>query len=199
MMSTPHHRVRSFWPFTAVMLLALAFLPAAAFATGQPNAANCIIHLEPSHNGQASATTDGPCFETLAEAVAAATGNRVQLPKTASPADIDQALHADEVRTSGDMGTAASYVLSIEYQHINFEGDRFIFYGPTTCASASYFKNLDSVSNDRISSSHGYSYCNRVRHFRHIDRGGIYIDCTPSCEAMGEMNDRTSSIVWRYN
>lgn len=180
----------------SAFIVSMAFSPA---ATAAPNKDHCIIHLEPAQHGPESRATPGACFETLAESVTVATGNRVKLPKHATFEEIDQALQASDTTSAADAGTAATYVLSIEYTSTYQNGSSRSFTGDHPCTVVGY--GLESVSsgwNDIISSSHGYSGCNTVIHYEHIDYRGATRTCTPTCNTMGVMDNATSSLRWRH-
>ena len=183
--------------------LAAAFIVSIAFSTATtaaPKKDHCIIHLEPALTGHESRATPGACFETLAESVTAATGNRVTLPKHATREEIDQALQARDTASASEAGTAATYVLSIEYVGTYEDGSSRSFTGDRPCSSAVGYNmgSMPSGWNDIISSSRGYSGCNTVIHYEHINYRGATRTCTPACNTMGVMNNQTSSLRWRH-
>ncbi len=175
-------------------------LACATATTAAPTKDHCIIHLEPAQNGRESRATPRACFETLAESVMAATGNRVQLPPHATVADVDQALQAEDAEPAPDTGTAATYVLSIEYASTYQSGSSRTFTGDRPCSSSLGYNmgSMPSGWNDIISSSRGYSGCNTVIHYEHINHGGASRSCTPTCNTMGVMDNETSALRWRH-
>lgn len=194
-----HPRQRFWMSLVALIALALSTVPGDSAAKDQPKREHCVVHLEPATAGRPSPMKQGPCFATLAESIAAATNGRVQLPATATAAQVDQSLR--DLSTSGDVGTATEYVLSIEFWDAYFAGQTYTFTASAPC-SPTVFYSLDNFNfswNDRISSSQGYSNCNKVRHWEHSPRAGATIDCPPSCATMGVMNDATSALEWFYS
>lgn len=169
--------------------------------TATPKQDHCIIHLEPALPGQASRVTPGACFATLAESVMAATGNRIQLPNDATLDEIDQALEAQDAAAAADAGTAVTYVLSIEYMATDQTGSSRSFTGGAPCTATRGYNmgSMPSGWNDVISSSRGYSNCNKVEHYEHINYRGAVRACTPTCNTMGIMNNETSSMWWHHS
>ena len=189
--------ITTFIRFVVATTFVVSFAMPSAL-TAAPKKDHCIIHLEPALNGQESRATPGACFATLAESVMAATGNRVQLPKDATVEAIDQALQAHDTAAAADAGTAATYVLSIEYNGTYQSGSSRSFTGSAPCTATLGYKmgSMTSGWNDVISSSRGYSNCNKIEHYEHADHRGAVRACTPTCNTMGIMNNETSSLWW---
>lgn len=158
-------------------------------------AQHCIGRLEPlSPEQKVSEVFDVRCFDTFSDALAAATGGKVLVPKDFRPDDLTQDIL--------DAATADT-VLGVDYWDANFQGSTYTWYTSHTpgCTDGStYGANLPSSWNDVISSGRGYAGCNNMKHYEHANYGGSLKICGQdwtSCATMGVMNDQTTSVNLR--
>jgi hypothetical protein len=157
---------------------------------------HCIVGLEPLKEGQEeSVASEMTCFTNFSEAIAAATGGAVQLPKDIDPSGITEEMLQSAM-------PAAQTIISVSYQHSNFGGSSLTHYANNTygCTNgSSYFvSSLPSGWNDVISSTRLWGGCDRTYFFEHISFGGAALRVGPTTQlnGFGAMNDETSSIRW---
>lgn len=133
------------------------------------------------------------CFPTFSAAIEFATRGRVRLPDTMTVEELD-----DDLLNGPDLGTLATYVIAIEYEHINYGGASYTITNGNTCHGYQHsISSMPSGWNDVISSARAYAGCNHSYHYEHINFVGAIVDCHGTCSWIGDaMNDRTSSIRW---
>jgi hypothetical protein len=139
------------------------------------------------------------CFSTFRDAVFFATKGRVLLPKRSFDEQLD--ILEQELRTRQDELTkAASFVLAIDYEHINFGGSTLTWTADTACTVDIGYSaaNMPSGWNDRLSSTRGFSDCSKNILWEHQNFVGAKLTCRPNCSSVGSMNDKTSSRQWRH-
>src|SRR5690606_38540035 len=77
------------------------------------------------------------CFDTVADALAYATGNAISLPKTASTKDAVQALrHAEPIQPSAL--PTATYVVGTYWQDGSRGGSSYVVVGNQMCGAVHY-------------------------------------------------------------
>jgi len=202
--------MKKFFVSVLVALLATIAVPVvvlAAPATNQGPLQHCVMKLAPLRPGQHTSDILGSsCYQTFAEAIAAATGGRVHLASTIRPQDLTQAMlntGLNATSQSASNVTNTQYVLSVEYWDWHDSGATWTPTGSAPCSSSIGY-NVSYVGNtwnDQISSATGYSGCNHVKHWDNSGFKGSNIMCTNSsstCWTMGAMNDHTSSIEWNH-
>lgn len=145
------------------------------------------------------ATSDvrpGRCFETYRDAVAYATGGRLQLVSGASPKDVS-AVQLSE-------SALGSTMIGRDYEDPNYDcnifgpclewwvgDDHGCFGGHDYVASS-----MPSGWDNQVSSTQAYAGCSRNKNFEHPNYAGAVLTCKPNCATMGVMNDATSSKKW---
>lgn len=164
------------------------------YGTGDPHQ-HCIAQVAPLQVGQAPPPVSNfQCFATFSQALAAATGGKVQTAPDFRPDDLTQAMLSSP---------ATDTVLGVDYWDSNFSGSTYTWYTTHTAGctdGSSYGGNLPSSWNDQISSARGYAGCNDMIHYENSNYGGSSRDCHQdwtSCATMGVMNDQTSSVNLR--
>jgi len=216
---------------TALAIGVLAALVTAAPATADPLptpdppptptspgsgvAQHCVVKL----TAYSSEPGVAKCFHTFPEAISFATGGRlVDVPL--SPAEaVDDPAFAAHLAAGANGGPVddpkpkeVNVVLSIEYEHINFNAGAFgssnTFVGDKLCDAATdipeyaqpdlrnSLPQLPNGANDLISSFRTYSNCN-ANHYEHVDFGGAATGYWTTRDYIGDdWNDKASSISW---
>ncbi len=167
---------------------------------------HCVRHFEPvSPDVKEPVTQDKGCYSNFADALAAATGGRVLLPKEFRPDDITQEILDTGLADAKLAGIQTYVVIGIDWEHANFQGSSIInetdhSAGCTDGTSYGWENMGGNWWNDRISSAQGYTGC-RADHYEAAYYGGALLRCYPNstsvCANSGVMNDQTSSINWR--
>lgn len=170
-------------------LLVTAATTTTAYAADTSGGSHCTVGVAPSGTSSPNAS-QVRCFGTLSEAVAFATGGRVQLPANATVVTEAQ---------SSRPGVNANPLLGIEYEDSNYGGSTWTLYGSsgTGCyngVSYGYYTIGQYGWGDKISSAKAYSGCTGV-HYENSNATGSIRNCT--CSTMGVMNDETSAIIFR--
>ena len=134
------------------------------------------------------------CFHQFSEAIAFATGGRVQLAADATPADVDEALLRGAVQASSGL---APHVIAIEYSDENFGGSSLTVQSAASCETASVTLDLADPWRNSVSSARVFGGCNHAYHYESGGLKGARVDCGRGCSFVGEaLNDRTSSLKW---
>lgn len=182
------------------VLLAVAacvWIGSAAGATTPAKGGNCVGEPMPAHQAHMAGPANVRCFGSFADAIAAATSDRVRLAETTNPAKLSKAqlqtiFGAPKVHTPD-----ASYVLSIDYKDAEYRGNTFTWYQSSRCG-AFIAPHMPSGWNDTISSTHAYSGC-AVTLFYNANYGPptypIHVDAAASYGG-SVLNDQTSSEKW---
>ncbi len=186
-------------PFPSLVVL-LLYSPFLGFSATSAQAAHthlnhCVEQLAPLQAGETTSKILAfHCYATFSQAIAAATGGRVQLPAHATPADLGPA----DLAPHGQASPNTTYVLSIEYWDWHYLGTSWTLTGSLPCNQVGGYglSYVGNTWNDQISSARGFSNCNHVLHWENANFGGTVLDCHPDCYEMGAMNDQTSSIQW---
>lgn len=170
-------------------------------ATAEPlsTAANrhCVMRLVPldSEGSQPIPQTKPECYPTFRDAIFFATGGIVLLP-TKQPFSVQLEILGEELKAREEQLVAAStFVNAVDYQHINYGGASLIWEatGPCTPSVSWYKYSMPSGWNDVVSSTRGYSDCNKNILWEHSNLSGAKLTCRPNCSSVGSMNDKTSS------
>lgn len=172
------------------------------YAPGTPRQ-HCIAQIEPLQPGQEiSEVLDVKCFNNFSDALAAATGGRVQVPQDFRPDDLTQEI-LDSATSKVVDAPMVDTVVGVDYWDVNFQGSTYTWwttYTPGCSDGSSYGADLPSSWNNQISSGRGYAGCNNMKHYENTGYGGSLIICGQnwtSCANMGIMNDQTSSVNLR--
>lgn len=163
---------------------------------------HCVVHLEPLQEGEtASKAQELGCYPTYQEAVAVATNGRVHLPADVEPGVVtDEMLNGD---ASSEGETLLNAIIGQSYWTSGFGGSSITWIGDSDgCLDGDQFQHPDIHQfgwGDAIGSSRSYSGCSQFIHFEHTNYGGTSITCNMgnTCEYMGYMFRKTSSLKWR--
>lgn len=184
---------------------ALAMCAAAALAVGLTGQAlaepvsgsparSCVVTLPPEDGRDAPSAPR--CYDSLAEAVSAVTGDAVHIPPHSNTLTQDQ-LDAGKRDASTKRGTKSRRIIGIEYEHSGYRGTSKVYnVNAGSCRSGGTYRDgdlSDDPLNDEISSARSYEGCTST-HYQHSGFSGMEHDCR--CSSMEAMNDRTSSIRW---
>ena len=164
---------------------------------------HCVVRLEAagSDEPQLPTPTEPECYPTFRDAIFFATRGVVLLPARETFSVQLEILDQELKARRDELSAAASYVLAIDSEHINYQGASHVWTAPGPCLplGASYQQASGMPSswwNDRVSSTRGYSDCDRNVLFEHANYGGGSFTCWPDCSSVGWINDRTSSRKW---
>ncbi len=164
---------------------------------------HCIARMEPLQPGQKISESLGvTCFGTFSDALAAATGGRVQVSRDFRPDDLTQDI-LDTGLTNRAGTPAIDTVVGVDYLDANFQGSTYTWYTTHTAGctdGSSYGADLPSGWDNQISSGRGYAGCSNMKHYENTGYGGSLTICGQdwtSCANMGIMNDQTSSVNLR--
>lgn len=166
--------------------------PTPPFAINLGPGQHCVIEIDPLRPGE-SVSQMHPigCFATFSEAIAAATGDEIQLPADVDPTEITPEMLAP---------AQSNIVVGIDYINPNFGGQSVTWETAHTpgCSDGSTYgtPNMPSSWNDVVSSAHSYAGCNHYYHYEHTYWTGSVRDCGGSCATMGVMDNATSSERW---
>lgn len=184
------------------LLLVLSVIGLVLYATSAAAAAvtSPISHPLASSGGQncvatampAGDTTPPPmtCYNTFAQAIAAATGGRVHLPASATPRTVSIR------QLNAGAASATTYVLSIDYKNANFVSPTLTWTQSSQCGSFQA-SSMPSGWNDVVSSVATYSGCANTQ-YKNINFGGSTFSISRNSQVatMGSFNDSTSSEKW---
>jgi hypothetical protein len=187
-------------PLVSALVLA-AFLSFGNVANAQEE--QPLQHCTSTVSPDSTQVEDFQCFGTFAEAISMATNGRVSLVESVEPQDVTQGMLDEGVQQGmGDASALQATVIGIEYRDTRFGGSSWTVTGtPAGCSDGTTYglTSLPAGWDDVISSARVYGGCSVAIHFqnRNYNQGtnGSRVDCT--CNTMGIMNDRTSSINWR--
>jgi hypothetical protein len=166
---------------------------AAPETNAAPVARHCVAELAPVAEGaKASAMTQVSCHATFAAAMAAATDNTVALSSEATPQSVGES----------DLAAAATRVIGIDYDGAYYSGASFIWYARNIYGcygGRSYVANMPGYFNNRLTSTRGFSGCNRNTSYDGYYLTGDWVRCFPNCYYVGGfMNNRASSKRWSW-
>jgi hypothetical protein len=165
--------------------------PAATSATTA--ARHCIVELSPVADGEkGSAMGKVSCHTSFAAAMAAATDNTVALAADATPESMKEA----------DVAAAATRIIGIDYDRSYYGGASFTWYARNIYGcygGRSYTANMPGYFNNRLSSTRGFSGCNRNTSYDGYYQSGDWVRCFPNCYYVGGfMDNRASSKRWSW-
>jgi len=190
-----------------VVLGLMAFVCTAAAAPSQKAGKHCVVKLEQGGaelsllSAPSSTSREPECYSTFQDAIFFATGGSVLLPAN-EPFSRQLDILGEEMKSRKDWpdATANSYVAAVDYVHSNYQGLSLVWQssGPCTLTAWYYANDMPSGWKDVVSSTRGYSDCNRNIIFEHEYQQGARITCTPDCSSLGFMNDTSSSREFRH-
>lgn len=165
---------------------------AASAATAQQGPSThdryCIAEAVPLGS---SLTPTMTCYHSFAASIKAATGGRVRLPASAKPGSVTP----DELN-AGAESPATTFVLSIDYQNIDFGGQSLIWQQSTKCGSFQA-SSMPSGWNDVISSVAAESGCATTLFQNTGFTGSTFkIAKNGTASSLGSFNDQASSQKW---
>lgn len=190
-----------------VVLGLMAFVCTAAAAPPKKAGMHCVIRLEQGGtelsllSAPSSTSREPECYSTFQDAIFFATGGSVLLPEH-EPFSRQLDILGVEMKAKKDWpdATQSSYVAAVDYQHSNYGGSTLTWTSTGPCTLWTYYvgTSMPSGWNDVVSSTRGYSDCDRNIIFEHQNSGGARITCTPDCSSLGGMNDTASSREFRH-
>ncbi len=187
---------------SATLVTALLAAPAATAVELAPVdvSPTCAVGVEPvdlSEGDAALAQVPEPvidCFPTFGAAIEFVTDGEVAAE---SPAELERVAAAS---ADGTVSTAASVVLGYEYKNTGYSGGSLVLYGSSGSGcgrSTTYgFSSMPAGWNNVISYARSLAGCLST-HYNLTGYGGSRMTCQGACSALGSMNNRTSSIVFR--
>jgi hypothetical protein len=201
---------------SSLALMLTLFAPQALASPSQgalTSGHHCVMQVAHVQPGEVdSRVLHYECYATFPEAIAAATGGRVQLASTARPRDLTQAIlngSASPLTSSSANPLAprpyctGCSVIAVENWDahntgvtftVTTTGSRCFATYPNWDYSISYTQLNNAGWNDAISSALNYDFCYRGQHYENAGWSGAEVNCS-SCDYIGNaMNDRTSSI-----
>jgi len=139
------------------------------------------------------------CFATFTEAIAVATDGAVtDAPEQAAEAMADPTF-ARRIEAADAVG-AASSVLGISWEHINYGGSSVSWtasYGCDDYLDVDWqVGNVGSTWNDRISSAQSFSHC-QSKYWENQYYTGSSTSWFTNASLFGTMNDKATSIQFR--
>lgn len=168
--------------------------PGALEVQGGPEIAvgkmHCAARIDPVKKGEGfSAVTEIGCYDTFPEAIAAATGGKVNRPEL-----------TPETLTEGDAGEAVA-IIGVDYDGKNFSGATYTWFTSdlTGCFSpgTSFRANMPASFNNRLTSTRAFSGCRKNDSFPGFNLTGVGLRCFPNCSFVGTFwNNTTSSKRW---
>lgn len=181
----------------AAAIIGAATTTSALAAGPVPNASgqNCVSLLSaPDRTTGASAVAATTCFQTFADAIRFATKGSIDVPDGLKPSDVTDAFLALAAPST-------TVVIGIDWQDIDMGGPSRVWEASSGCSSGlSWIVNqIEPAWDNRVSSGKGDTNCNRYEHYDLPNRTGVLIACTPYCAEMGIMNDRTSSLWFKFS
>jgi hypothetical protein len=185
----------------AVLGLMTFVCTASAAPTGKGEGKHCVAMLVPAGLGpmELKASQQPECFPTFRDAIFSATKGRVLLPKRSFEEQLD--ILDQEIRVRQDeLAKAGSFVVAIDYVNSNFGGNTLTWTSPGPCTASGGFNapSMPSGWNDVVSSTRGFSNCDKNVLWEHASFMGSKLVCRPDCSSVGSMNDKTSSREWHH-
>ena len=170
--------------------------------TGGAKGRHCVTQLAPAGLDPAllKAFETFDCFPTFRDAIFFATKGRILLPKRSFDEQLN-ILDREIKARRGDLTKAGSFVVAIDYEHINYGGSTLTWTAPGPCAPEGGWvaSNMgSSFWNDRVSSTRGFSNCDKNVLWEHQNFAGSKLTCRPNCSSMGSFNDKASSREWHH-
>lgn len=188
-----------------VALLTLTLAPQAsaqsATTSGTGQLRHCIMQVSPLEKAEVtSKVTNFQCFATFAEAIYHASGGRVSLPDTISPAELTNSVLEQYSHRAEGATPYNEYVIGQNWKDSGFAGDTVTIYTgeAAMCNGYTYGTNYPSTWDNTISSSRALGNCSWLTQYEYVNFGGALINCGnnfTSCSSMGVMDNAASS--WR--
>ncbi|HUJ05493.1 MAG TPA: hypothetical protein VLX31_05200 [Streptosporangiaceae bacterium] len=172
---------------------------ATAATTGHvPNARHhyCVARAPAAAKTPAASRPAATCYATFPASIRAATRGLVRLSASTTPRSVTPGqINADAAAASG-ASPDTTYVISIDYQNVNFGGSTLTWTQSSKCGTFSA-SSMPSGWNDAISSVSASSGCATTL-FWNIDFGSptYPIAKNGSKASLGSFNDETSSQTW---
>lgn len=185
---------RTLLPFSLIALLTVGSTAAASAAPPHPGKATgrkyCVAMAEPAGS---TATPVATCYPSFAASIFAATSGRVRLPPSAKPGSLTPGqLNA----TGDDPPPPTTFVLSIDWQNVNFTGPSLTWEQTSRCGSFQA-ASMPSGWNDVVSSVETFSGCANTLYENNNFGGSTFsIGRNSSAANLGSFNDKTSSQKW---
>ncbi|HEX5188832.1 MAG TPA: hypothetical protein VFW16_04785 [Streptosporangiaceae bacterium] len=145
-------------------------------------------------------TPTATCYSTFSAAIRAATGGRVRLPATATPASVTPAMihqwNARPEASGQPEGPATTFVLSIDFKDANLSGPSLTWTQSSDCGKFQA-ASMPSGWNDVISSLVTSADCANSL-YQNNNFGGMRLDISKNTtrNGLGSFNDITSSQKW---
>ena len=161
------------------------------------SAQNCVAEAEPAGS---MVTPTATCYSTFSAAIRAATGGRVRLPATATPASVTPAMihqwNARPEASGRPEGPATTFVLSIDFKDANLSGPSLTWTQSSDCGKFQA-ASMPSGWNDVISSLVTSADCANSL-YQNNNFGGMRLDISKNTtrNGLGSFNDITSSQKW---
>lgn len=167
---------------TVLLLVGLVGAAAPNGAGAKGAGQHCVVE---SASG-VSAASNYQCFETFAEAVAAATGGRVRLDRGVRPSELtDRMLGQDAASRGVGVASSGKAIVGLGYEDRSFGGRSVAF---TTAnldgcrfGSSFSYRSLSGFWNDEIESIRTFTGCTNAQVFFHANFGGTSQNCFESC------------------
>jgi hypothetical protein len=159
---------------------------------------HCVVKISPLQaDEKASKVRSVDCFPTFSNAIEFATGGTATVDESINSAEFTQEM-------LGPQAVNTTTIIGIWWEHPQYstaQGGRTLTWTTdfaNVCSGTAYGgTTMPTGWNDIVSSAYVYSNCTDFENYQHSSYGGLRIDCTPGCPAMGSMNDQTSS--WRID
>jgi hypothetical protein len=178
----------------------LAFVCTASAAPPTAGASrHCVVNLLPSETDATQLVASAPeCYPTFRDAIFFATKGIILLSsKEPFSAQLD-ILDQEQKARKDDLVANSTFVIAIDYEHINYGGSSIIWQHTAQCDPTGGFAaaSMPSGWDNRLSSTRGYSGCDKNVLWEHQNWTGSKLTCFPNCSSVGSMNDKTSSREW---
>jgi hypothetical protein len=184
----------------------LAILSLVAFAgtavAAPPSASNrhCVVKVQPLGSIESQQKSIPECFSTFRDAIYSATKGIVRLPQGESFREQLDTLEREQRDRTQQLADAATYVIAIDYENINYGGSTLVWQQSSPCTPSIGYAaaSMPSGWNDKLSSTRGYSDCTKNVLWEHQNFAGTKRTCLPNCSSVGTFNDKTSSREWHH-
>lgn len=191
------------YPILAILLLlaGLASVAAPEGAIAGDRSQHCVMT---SDKGGAQPAAPA-CFDTLSDAIFAATEGRVRLDRGVRPSEVtDQMLGQEETQPRVPEPDANTVVLGILFRNAGFLGGTLVLTASSEglgCRSGNTyaFSRLPKGWNDEMGSIKNFSDCTRSILYEDINFRGVQLTCREYCSGVRKLDDEVSSIrFYRY-
>ncbi len=181
---------RSLVTLLSAAALILFSAPTAALAAGTAHspARHCVATAVPAGSSVRPVIS---CYSTFAQSIRAATKGRVRLPANATPGSV-----TPDQLNAGPVIPDTTFVLSIDYDGINFTGATLTWTQSARCGSFQA-ASMPSGWNDRVSSVAAFSNCaNSLFKNNNFGTPRYNIGRNGSVANLGSFSNVTSSEKW---